>query len=205
VRYNSRVKRLLRIMLNASTALSLVLCVITVVLWVRGVRKVDCVELDTPYHVTCLVNGQSRMYLIRLALDFNVSPDRADVLPVPAPAPKWWVRFDSEVSDDSYDWCGWAGTGPEHAHQFAGFGVRTNGNPPMLNSEGPVSPAGWEVFVPTGFVVVASGVLPALTLRRIVRRRHRTARGTCESCGYDLRATPDRCPECGAVQQNQTA
>jgi hypothetical protein len=44
-----------------------------------------------------------------------------------------------------------------------------------------------------------TGGWPALALVTAVRRRLRFPAGHCQSCGYDLRATPERCPECGAA------
>jgi hypothetical protein len=45
------------------------------------------------------------------------------------------------------------------------------------------------------FVGVAAPSL--IAARREATARRRIAHGQCPACGYDLRATPDRCPECG--------
>lgn len=50
--------------------------------------------------------------------------------------------------------------------------------------------------VPDWLLVVATALLPLIGLARITRRGSLRRRGLCIACGYDLRASEGRCPEC---------
>lgn len=52
---------------------------------------------------------------------------------------------------------------------------------------------------PHWFVAGVLAAWPLLQVAALWRRRRRHGAGRCPGCGYDLRATPDRCPECGAI------
>jgi hypothetical protein len=66
----------------------------------------------------------------------------------------------------------------------------------------------WIVEVHYVFLLLMASVL-ALPATVVVVRRKRAARrragNQCESCGYDLRAGHDKCPECGAVSHVKAA
>ena len=66
---------------------------------------------------------------------------------------------------------------------------------------------GFELYAPVYLAAAVTGILPAWWARELHRRRQRKrwrASGACTSCGYDLRESPGRCPECGKTSADKT-
>jgi len=61
------------------------------------------------------------------------------------------------------------------------------------------------IVIPLIYPALLLAVPPAAWLAVSLRRRRRLRAGRCRQCGYDLRASPDRCPECGTVPGAQPA
>jgi hypothetical protein len=89
---------------------------------------------------------------------------------------------------------------PANGTDFSGFWGR-------LGFGEEVSPTGPGQFysnyrwttVPLWPAALAAGVLPVIWVRRRMRDSHRRRDGLCLDCGYDLRGSSGRCPECGAI------
>lgn len=79
---------------------------------------------------------------------------------------------------------------------------------PTLHRVGPVAGIGafWEqpfrfteIMLPHWLLVLVCAVLPMVWVAQQVRVRTAQRMGRCIHCGYDLRASKDRCPECGRL------
>lgn len=62
--------------------------------------------------------------------------------------------------------------------------------------------AGWwnstyHAIVPYWLLLGIAAPIPAMVVWRRFRRKHPARLALCALCGYDLRASSDRCPECG--------
>ena len=164
-----------RRLINLLTILSLLLCVAVAALWGRGYWASDQLDL-----VAVRPSGS------RLALWFRSGRGGLGLTVVTYPAalikstrPSW------RSTEPQYGGAKWAEVG------YGGFGFYLAA---LSDAAGSVRLIG--VCVPAPLVLLSSAVLPVLHVRRC-RRRDRA--GLCPQCGYDLRATPDRCPECGTA------
>jgi hypothetical protein len=158
-----------RRLLNLLTALSLLLCLAAAALWVRSYFVGDTFDWATRA-------GRAGVDSCR----GNVSMGRVDVPPADLATIPRGTLFRSKPA-------GWAAAErTEPAWSFAGFAVVHFDFRGMRVR---------ELRVPFWALVLVTGVAPVVYMRR--RLRAPVPAGTCRRCGYDLRATPDRCPECG--------
>ena len=193
-------RRLARRVLNLLMVLSLLLCVAACVLWVGSYERVYAAVYQSPrvnlveWHSIWAVVGGSVFYE-GFTQQYRVPPNS----PPPSDTgfryhpPNNLHPYGAEVFVRAYKSQGDGvlldRVGFHLAHSVYG----DSAVPELKHYRRTV------VQIPLWSMAVLSAVMPlSVFFRRITNRR--LAQGLfCPSCGYDLRATPARCPECGAA------
>ena len=165
----------------AAVTLSSLLCAATAALWIysyhSGFEYGDYADKDSTgfYRDYDIISDAGRISYTWFWQYSPTYPTRGAFL---------YHSFDPRPQADRFPWH-WEKN--DLGIYFAGFYYEDAASPSRL---------GWHtVAVPYWFLIILFFLLPALRLWHRTRRQP----GLCRTCGYDLRATPDRCPECGTA------
>ena len=181
---------MLRRLFTVLSALSLLLCAITAVLWAGSPQHGGRAEWATAgrrYEVDRTAGGWTA-HVRQLTL-VPAGPAGLDEPEIDLPAP---ASETVRVPGAPLRRVDLPGLRIEHG--FAHGGTLISGGlvfPPSGDAYTEVSVRWW-------LTALCAAVLPIAWLCRAARGRPRP--GVCPSCGYDLRATPGRCPECGTLR-----
>jgi hypothetical protein len=192
------VRRVFRHLFTLCSALSLLLCVAVCVLWVRSYFRADWVPLIPRVNGVRFDSWQGRLFVVRV----RFPEDRPTYLRMDPPVVGTSVF--NQNGDPAFR------NAIRRLQQTAGIKLLT---PPraVFSSASPANGFGfgysgeelkpdmgwWTFSIPYWFLALAAAMSPVAWLVRRRKLRGRIARGLCPRCGYDLRASPERCPECG--------
>ena len=165
-----------RRLLDLLTVLSLLLFLAVAALWVRTLRRADAVVFPDRRHA--LFTTPHAVWSATASTRYGEGPGHSSHNPSAAFYRGFGPFFGYTVRP----------TPGGASYACLGFVHMAYDQPP------PHACRFTYVAVPLWLPLLLSAALPALWLRRHVRRH---GPGLCAACGYDLRATPDKCPECG--------
>ena len=183
--------RTLRIIRWSITGLSLSLCATITGLWIQSYRAV-VVLVDrrdsTPRNdcVRFLASDRGVLWYYRQVT--NAIDEEFDPLNQPYAVPKIEVGAANEFSFFMHG----HGFGPQ---SWLGFHYRSSSSRGFRASK--------QKLTPSAPLWAMAGVSAAPAIFLIATRARREVPGRCSKCGYDLRATPERCPECGTAADEQ--
>ena len=175
--------------------LSLLLCVATAVMWVRSYHGFDAfLYVGTHNHFSATTTAGK--VVLQVGSEFHLdlygvtTGFRSGLFPTSFDGSaeeqrKWpvWLLLASYY-DRTPAWLAWTG-------MTTGSGPHTPDYPPDFRQT--------VAIVPFGYWIGLFALPPLFVTLRLFLRFCRRREGHCVQCGYDLRATPDRCPECGTI------